>query len=63
MKGPGARCKVCAKACRARAIFLFETPRGPVYVCGKTCLAAYNGTDTPEEPCDCAAHNAGRVVA
>lgn len=58
----GVRCRQCQRPCRSRAIFLFETLKGPAYVCGRACYAAYNGTDKPEEPCACAAHSATRVA-
>lgn len=36
-------CKVCRRPVGKRGIALYDTPSGPVAVCGPKCLAAYNG--------------------
>ncbi len=38
-----ARCKECGGPLHGRAIHLYDTPAGPVHVCGRRCLEGYNG--------------------
>jgi hypothetical protein len=56
-------CRQCTRTIRTgsgRAIFLFETPTGPAFVCGRACLEAYNeggeGRTVPASGCPCGAH-------
>lgn len=51
------RCRQCGRTVRSRGIHLYETPKGPVYVCGKPCLSAYNDL-ADIEPCNCGMHAA-----
>ncbi len=51
-------CKACGRRVGRRGITLYAGPQGPVMVCNRRCLAAYEGPES--EPCDCPAH-AGRV--
>lgn len=52
------RCKQCKRAIRGRAVHLYDTPKGPEFLCGgrryRRCLAAYNDADV--EACDCGSH-------
>lgn len=49
------RCRACDRAVRGAGVFLFETPKGPAYVCNQRCLAAYN-CGGKGESCDCGMH-------
>jgi hypothetical protein len=40
-----ATCLICNRKVGPRAILLYETPKGPAYVCPGKCLKRYNGEE------------------